>query len=291
MEIWKIGGFCVYKKSLDILQLFRALAAIMVVLYHATGDFSVKFNQSFINGVFDQGFSGVDFFFILSGFIIYYIHYVDIGDKTKFSLFISKRFVRIYPLHWIATTLMFVAFIFFGFGDGLVNSISTIISSYLLIPSQSYVNGVVWTLSHEILFYLMFSLLILFRRSVSYPIIIIWISITLLQYFGLVSFDSFLLEFIFSKYNIEFIGGSFIAYLVTNYQLNKRNLIFAFGLIFSLLSWYSLHAKIWQIDSVIAFGIPYSLIILGGASIAYRKTTKVPNTLKLEYFSAAEPLS
>ena len=50
------------------LQMFRGLAAILVLMAHAT----LFFDSKYVWGVFSEGTTGVDFFFVLSGFIIYF---------------------------------------------------------------------------------------------------------------------------------------------------------------------------------------------------------------------------
>ncbi|WP_391120075.1 acyltransferase family protein [Psychrobacillus sp. L3] len=253
------------RKNIEILQAFRAIAALMVVFYHSTGDYLEKYNQEYIFKIFDQGFIGVDFFFILSGFIIFYVHHPDLGKKDKFNNFIIKRFIRVYPIHWIATSLMFIAFVLSGYGDNLVSNIKVIVSSYLLTPNPVYLNGVIWTLSHEILFY---------------SLLIAWLTLTMLSFFGVAKFESFIMNFLFSKFNIEFALGSFSAYLVLNNKLIHRRLILLSGILLSGISWGILHLELISLDRIIAYGLPFTLVIIGAASIAYQEDVKTPKLLK-----------
>ena len=61
------------RRTLELIQVFRGAAATMVVLYHV-GSIN-HFYSPFLGNVFGFGHSGVDFFFILSGFIMLYVHY------------------------------------------------------------------------------------------------------------------------------------------------------------------------------------------------------------------------
>jgi exopolysaccharide production protein ExoZ len=61
-------------KKLPYLQIARAIAALIVVLHHITGAGTFYLNFNPVGGIFMVGWNGVDFFFVLSGFIIYYIH-------------------------------------------------------------------------------------------------------------------------------------------------------------------------------------------------------------------------
>ena len=70
----------------------RGMAALLVVLFHFSFMFIGKmepYNTIFLNGGF-----GVDFFFLISGFIISFVT----QEKIKLSTFLLKRFFRIYPL-------------------------------------------------------------------------------------------------------------------------------------------------------------------------------------------------
>ena len=42
---------------------------------------------------------------VLSGFIITYIHFSDLGDARTFPSFWIKRLLRIFPVYWIITAL------------------------------------------------------------------------------------------------------------------------------------------------------------------------------------------
>lgn len=80
---------------INSIQYLRAIAALYVVLLH-TSD-KLELQNSFTN----IGVSGVDLFFIISGFIITYI---EVNNNTSdWKEFILKRFIRIIPLYWILT--------------------------------------------------------------------------------------------------------------------------------------------------------------------------------------------
>ena len=62
-------------------QAARGIAALFVVLYHTGRMLSLEqyVGRDPWGGLFHFGHAGVDFFFVLSGFIIYYVHHKDIG--------------------------------------------------------------------------------------------------------------------------------------------------------------------------------------------------------------------
>lgn len=157
--------------SFGSLQALRAFAAILVVFYHVNHSFfsqSKYFVDRPFGSFFDFGHAGVQFFFVLSGFIIFSAHRRDIGDRTQFASFVWKRVRRVYPVYWIV--LLFVAPMFLlvpSLGSGMERQPGVLLDSALLMHlagSGSTIVLVSWTLFHEILFYAVFSLLIINRR-------------------------------------------------------------------------------------------------------------------------------
>lgn len=86
------------------LDVFRGIAALGVVLFHYTSQYSTLFQHSpEMNFYFSLGRHGVELFFIMSGFVI-----LITLERTKSSLdFIVKRFARLYPAYWVAIALTF----------------------------------------------------------------------------------------------------------------------------------------------------------------------------------------
>lgn len=82
---------------LPALEGWRGFAALLVVLYH--------FSKG--SAGFYQGYLAVDFFFILSGFVLSYTYEKDIrsGD-LNFKSFIIRRFARLYPMYAFGTLLI-----------------------------------------------------------------------------------------------------------------------------------------------------------------------------------------
>src|SRR5450432_2723557 len=73
------------EKKLPYLQISRAIAALIVVVHHVSGAGTFYLNFNPLGGVFMVGWNGVDFFFVLSGFIIYYIHSKDLGKRAEWK--------------------------------------------------------------------------------------------------------------------------------------------------------------------------------------------------------------
>src|SRR5436305_9906897 len=94
---------------LNTLQACRAAAAILVVLFHASGSIfalAKYFDCKPFGRVFDFGYAGVDFFFVLSGFLMMHVHAQDFGQPRKLGAYCWKRFTRIYPAYWVVLALI-----------------------------------------------------------------------------------------------------------------------------------------------------------------------------------------
>ena len=154
-----------------VLQASRAVAALLVVIYHVNESFfgnTRYWTDRPLGHFFGFGHAGVDFFFVLSGFIMYSAHRRDIGMPARLKSFVWKRFRRIYPVYWLvllATVLLFFAVP--GSGQGFERDPRVILASTLLVHVFGQTGEVVlvsWTLFHEMVFYGLFALLILNRR-------------------------------------------------------------------------------------------------------------------------------
>ena len=176
-------------QTLHLLQIYRGFAAISVVCFHATTNMSAVFGVDGFGGFFLWGFSGVPVFFVLSGFIICFIHFSDIGIPQKAGRYLYKRSVRIYPVYWL-TLLFYLAALLYGQKTPTLSSLIDNITllrilidniTLLRITNFEKIVLVAWTLSHEILFYLVFLILIL-HRVTGVILISIWSFMMLYNY-------------------------------------------------------------------------------------------------------------
>lgn len=254
------------KKNFDILQVLRGIAAIAVVFFHGAPNISL----------FKYGYIGVDMFFVLSGFIIFYIHYKDIGHRSKVKSYILKRIIRIHPLYTILTLLYLCIIIPFGH----TISAAYLFQSLLLIPSETPpLLGVAWTLQHEYLFYFLFALCLL-SRSLLRPMAILW-AITLI--ISTISSDwtnfSPLTALIFNPINLEFIMGCLIGYYFIKGRIKGVGFAAPLGVLLLIVSIAVRNFEFVKLAHPIAWGIPFALIILGSISYENSRKLKIPKLL------------
>jgi exopolysaccharide production protein ExoZ len=263
------------------LQCCRGIAAVMVLMAHA----NLMINKKMFSGAFIIGWSGVDFFFILSGFIIYYISSRYVGKPGALSAYLSKRLIRVYPVYWLYTlgflTLNYLLLKFIGKGiiDWISLDFTGVLRSLLLYPThvskgEMPIIPVAWTLSFEIIFYIIFGVYILTIKKTFQFIIIVWMLFVALSSCKIIDVTlNPLLSTICNAKNIEFIYGCIIAELtLRNKILENRSIalsIFIAGIVLLTISWINemTHFSYFPKMDSLNFGIPYSLIIYGLISL------------------------
>ena len=150
-------------KKIESVDAMRAVAALLIAASHSL---ILLAGHGFPAPLLDGRTGGVDFFFVLSGFLITYVYLPkSINKKITASDFLKKRFLRIYPLVWLFTAAALpVLFAFENIGSPSDRDTIVIIKTFLLIPQKDQpVLGAFWSLSHVVLFYIFF--LSFFKKS------------------------------------------------------------------------------------------------------------------------------
>jgi exopolysaccharide production protein ExoZ len=156
------------------IQACRGLAALLVVLHHlgdamASGKY---FGATSFAVPFVAGDAGVEFFFVLSGFIITWVHFDDFGKPANVLRYLRRRAVRIYPAYWIVFSIVYLfAQASPSLRSAMPHDYPTILKSLGLMPQDSFTVGagsapvivVAWTLQYEVCFYLLIALFIVSR--------------------------------------------------------------------------------------------------------------------------------
>ena len=172
------------KPRYEILDGLRGVAALMVVIFHLFETYNARIGTQIIN----HGYLAVDFFFVLSGFVIGYA-YDDRWDKMTTWGFFKRRLVRLHPMV-IAGTMIGACLFFLGDKPGL-NVIGEcpgwkfalcVVMGLLMLPcgkgldirgfsETSSLNGPSWTLMYEYIGNILYAFIL--RRLPKYALVIL----------------------------------------------------------------------------------------------------------------------
>lgn len=172
------AAFADTKPHYKILDGLRGVAALMVIWYHVFEAFAT----SPVDQRFNHGYLAVDFFFILSGFVIGYA-YDDRWGRMSVKDFFKRRLIRLHPMIVIGTVLGVITFLIQGSEqwNGTKVSLSMVMLAMLLhmflIPAapgsgaevrgngEMYpLNGPAWSLFFEYIGNILYALFL--RKSI-----------------------------------------------------------------------------------------------------------------------------
>ena len=148
------------------IDLMRFLAAVCVMLFHYTfrgyaSDHMTVIWFPALAWIFKYGYMGVEFFFMISGFVIL----MTAMDKSPREFLIS-RMVRLFPVFWVCVSITYLVMYFWGGAryraiPELYFTNLTMIYGFFRFNS---VDSVYWTLLLEIKFYLLIFLIMIFGQ-------------------------------------------------------------------------------------------------------------------------------
>ena len=167
---WLLSGVdCQGGQHFVALDSLRGVCALLVVLYHQPNGSHLT-SAPFIRG----SYMFVDFFFVLSGFVIAYNYAQRLRNRHDAARFMLRRFFRLMPLYYFMI-LLYLALEFamkpsgapLGAGsgrtaEGLVRSVT--LTNSIGDPLLSAWNTASWSISSEWWTYLAFATLILAPR-------------------------------------------------------------------------------------------------------------------------------
>jgi exopolysaccharide production protein ExoZ len=269
------------------LQYLRAIAALLVVYFHSVLQVP-KVNADFDWQFHLFGETGVDVFFVLSGFVMW----LTTAGRTISPLeFYRRRIKRIVPLYWMATLFSAaVALVAPSILKSTVFNIPHLLASLLFVPWRNPADPTLivpvvvpgWTLNYEMFFYLVFGLLLLVRES--------WRLYALFGTMAVIVITCHVLPLVTTVTTFygdpiifEFLGGVVLAKLYSDKILLPQSIAwpaamlgFAFLLVNEALCDVSMRSYMW--------GIPALVIVYAAISIDF---SKLPTIGWLNYLGDA----
>lgn len=271
-------------KTLESLQAMRGFAALAVVFYHVYIILQQpEYGGQIVFGNFaNHGLLGVNFFFVLSGFIILMAHEKDIGEQSRIPRYLFRRFARVYPVYWIFLTAYIAASaVGLGYPDFSWSPLN-LASSYALIELNEPVTlplKVAWSLFFEVKFYIIF-LALFFSARAGVVVFALWmILIIAASIFGLSAPMNLL-----SPWNIYFPVGmlAYLAYKRARVGFGPIMLMLGVGMIAIYVSRYNLRMGELkgEYEYVLYWLAPaFAALILGVVTLEKHGLLKVPAVL------------
>lgn len=212
----------------------RGVAALLVVLVHASSMLGAPkyLGELPLGGIFKFAHAGVDFFFVLSGFIIYFVHKADIGQPSKTRGYALRRIIRIFPAYWCVLAIYGLMLWWSPTATRFEQQPSAILAALLLLPHpDGAILGPAWSLSHELLFYLLFAVL-LWHRRLGVAVLALWGGLTLLNQCVDLGIEAYWWDtFLFRVFNLHFFFGMLVAWLCSRHEHRAAGWAFIAGVL------------------------------------------------------------
>lgn len=225
---------------LDSIEVCRGIAATMVLLSHCgrTLGAPVNFGEPPFGLFFQFGRSGVDFFFVLSGFLIALLHWNDVGRPDRLKRYAIRRVTRIYPTYWLVLLAIVPLDIFTHTLFDNYGALWEVAKSILLLPQDQTIIHVTWSLRNELLFYMLFGLLI-YNRKIGTAVAGVWIAALLIRPLYSGPTTNAWVEVLTTPMNFEFLAGVALGWAFPRIQLTRPGWVLAAGLAAFLGLWYA----------------------------------------------------
>jgi len=256
------------------IQALRGIAALLVVFAHLL-IIERKYSPDQILGDYmGFGLTGVDLFFVISGFIM-----VHVAARSKRGVrpvldFLFARITRIYPLYWLVSAALVAVWfwrpelVFFS-----VSQAPDMLKSFALYPDTRPPLLVIgWTLIHEMGFYLVFALALLLKPKWLLPFLGLW-ALMLVggQYIGLDTAGP-VRAILFSPLSYEFLTGALAGWIFHKTKAKFAAATLVLGLLLWAVTLYVLtsagHTMIEShMGRAIHFALPATLVVYGLAGL------------------------
>lgn len=213
----------------------RGIAALLVVCVHASTFIADRklYGVAPFDRFFGWGHAGVDFFFVLSGFIITFAHGRDVGCRNRLGRYAWRRISRIYFPYWAMMAILIPLYFISPSSTRYEQNTLVIVLSLFLLPQQ---NGPIyppaWTLQFEVAFYTVFGILIASRIAGAAMAATLLLGTLVLQASAQLQIGysvPWVVQFFFNIYNFQFFGGALVALFLRRRRLWRPRLTLLVG--------------------------------------------------------------
>lgn len=269
--------------QLSSLQAGRAVAAILVVIFHLHGYFlpEVLYDGETLPTAARMGYAGVEYFFALSGFLMVFAHARDFGVPSRLGNFAWRRVTRIYPVYWLVLLALVAAHFALPAmtAEGALPVMRVLANLSLLPLDEPSILEVAWTLQYEMAFYVLFATLIMSPRFGAL-VFAFWFAGCAL---ALVAFEpAFPLSFLLSPYNFIFFAGMAGAVLYKKLGAPEAIASALAGTVIFFATGLSFAYDTWPLSigwSTVSLGLGAALVITGLAALEHRGRFAAPRVL------------
>lgn len=219
------SAFSDTKAHYDLLDGLRGVAALMVIWYHVFEGFAFASNSAI--ETLNHGYLAVDFFFILSGFVIGYAYDDRWGKSLTMKDFFKRRLIRLHPMVIMGAVLGAITFCIQGSvqWDGTHIAISMIMLSLLCtiffipaMPGVGYevrgngemfpLNGSCWSLFFEYIGNILYALFIrrLSNKALTVFVVLLGVALAAFAVFNVSTYGNIGVGWTLD--GVNFLGGS-----------------------------------------------------------------------------------
>jgi acyltransferase len=219
------SAFSDTKAHYDLLDGLRGVAALMVIWYHVFEGFAFASNSAI--ETLNHGYLAVDFFFILSGFVIGYAYDDRWGKSLTMKDFFKRRLIRLHPMVIMGAVLGAITFCIQGSvqWDGTHVAISMIMLSLLCtiffipaMPGVGYevrgngemfpLNGSCWSLFFEYIGNILYALFIrrLSNKALTVFVVLLGVALAAFAVFNVSTYGNIGVGWTLD--GVNFLGGS-----------------------------------------------------------------------------------
>lgn len=255
--------------ALSAVQALRGIAAVSVVFYHV---YIIGGDKNYLGiPIFEfpseYGKLGVNLFFVLSGFIICYAHFSDIGVPGRAWRYIERRVVRIYPSYWFFS-IVYILAAAIGVGSPDFSwDTNNLFSAALLVDYTGELTlplKVGWTLLYEIGFYIVFLSLVLNAR---FGVVVFcgWMALILASNLGYFWQNVRVL----SLWNVHFLIGMAVYFLYPFVSRRVAFFVFMLGILGLVVGATSIDYALTPLDGsnrmqMLTIALSFGAIVLSG---------------------------